>query len=439
MADLQSLWDLAAVHCHSGIVLGLDCMRKLMDFLGNPQNQIPSVHIAGTNGKGSVLAMLSSVLTEAGYKTGAYSSPALFDRREQYRINGGWAPTDKLADCLEMVLEANEQLKKESGRYATSFELETALAFVYFQKEHCDIMVIECGMGGDEDATNVMNRKVCAVLTAISLDHTKFLGKTLTEIASHKTGIVMNNIPVVLYEQECEVMSCVSRYCAEKNAPFTIAKVSESFIIKMIRQDNPHLLVRYHGLEMELPFLGVYQKENVAVAVEVWRVLQGQGYAISEEVFLRGVKKTRWPGRMEVLAKFPLLVADGAHNPAGAEQLRHSLEFCCPKQTIVFIMGIFQDKDYQEILHILLPLARTVITIQSDSPRALPAEKLKQEINQMNPQIDVMAAHKMTEALAAAKEKVQPTGVICACGSLSFMKELYEAAGRSVEDGFRKD
>lgn len=426
--EIDELWQQAQQKAHQGIVLGLDCMRELMNILGNPQNKIKSIHIAGTNGKGSVLAMISSVLKEAGYRTGSYSSPALFDRREQYQIDAQWITKEDMIHSLQQVLMAGEQVFNKFGRFPTMFELETALAFVYFFEQRCDIMVIECGMGGDEDATNVMTNKVCSVLTAISLDHTAFLGNTLEEIANHKAGIIRKQIPVVLYEQNKSVMECVERHCNELQAPLLIAKVGESHV-KKAQDEKNGLIVEYRGLSIVLPFLGIYQAYNVAVVVEIWKVLQSQGFLVEKAAFLQGVKATRWSGRMELLASNPILLADGAHNPAGAMELRKSLQFHYPDKKVIYIIGIFRDKNYEQILKILLPLAEYVITVQSKNPRAIPTEELRDIIIQLDMDVAVMGAKSVTSALELAKEKAGVDGIVCACGSLSFMGELY-AAGR---------
>lgn len=426
--EMSMTWQRAMQQAHQGIVLGLECMRQLMEQLGNPQNQVKSIHIAGTNGKGSVLAMTTSVLVQAGYHTGTYSSPCLFDKREQYQVDGKWLLPSDLDWAMEHVLAAGKQVKIQNGRFPTVFELETAVAFVLFAKYHCDVMVIECGMGGDEDATNVMSQKVCSVLTSISLDHTKFLGSTLEEIAAHKAGIIMEGMPVVLYEQSDAVMRCVQDFAQRLHAPLSIAKGSEV----QFSPTKRGLCMSYQGITLHLPFLGIYQVYNAAVVLELWQVLCRQGFVIGHEDFVRGMEQAHWQGRMELLWENPVLLADGAHNPDGARMLAQSLRLYLQQnrnlEKIIFIIGIFKDKEYREILQILLPLAERVYTVASDNPRALAADQLKEVIHELQPDLTVEAKDSVAAALAEAKKCAGQDGMICACGSLSFMKELYDAA-----------
>lgn len=407
-----------------GMVFGLETMQALMHGLGDPQNQLKFIHIAGTNGKGSVLAYLSTILKEAGYKTGRYCSPALFCEEEKIQINEQNIPKEIAAQGITEIRRVIEALQI----MPTVFEVETALAFWYFQREGCDIVVLETGLGGDLDATNIVTTTICSIITSISLDHRQILGNTLAEIASHKAGIIKPNTPVVLLKQSEEVRQVIMQRCKEQNAELIEADGDAARILFGTLRRQVIFYKEYEKLYSHL--LGVFQKDNIAIAIETVKQLEKLGYPVTEQQLRDGISHTRWRGRMELICNHPLVFMDGAHNPDGAYKLKKSLEQYFAGDKCHFIIGVLADKDYPAMLEILLPKAKDVIAITPHNKRALPAEKLKETIKKINPMIKVKVASDIEEAWNDAVKKDE---VIVVCGSLSFLGELERCVDRWKE------
>ena len=399
-----------------GMVFGLDTMHTLMQALGNPQDQLKFIHIAGTNGKGSVLAYLSTILKKAGYRTGTYCSPALFSYEEKIQVNGNMISKQMVAEGLTEIRNAIEELQISP----TVFEVETALAFWFFQREACEIVVLETGLGGDLDATNIVTTTICSVITSISFDHKNILGNTLKEIASHKAGIIKENIPVVLLKQSEEVEAVIQEKCNQMHSKLVKADGNDARIILATVRSQVIFYKKYEKLLTHL--LGVFQADNIAVVIETIEVLRELGYFISDEQLRSGITNTRWRGRMERVSSCPLVFVDGAHNPDGAYKLKKSLEQYFAGDKYHLVIGVLADKDYPAMLEILLPKAKDVITITPQGKRALPAQTLKETVKRMMPFMNVKAASDLKEAWNMAVKKEGEITVIC--GSLSFLGEL---------------
>ena len=372
-----------------GSVLGLGSIKALLGVLKNPQDDLKVIHVAGTNGKGSTIAFMESILVEAGYKVGKYTSPVVFDYLEKYQINREYISEVNFAKLSTKLKEALERLKEEKDIQPTIFEVETAMAFQYFREEKCDIVLLETGMGGDMDATNVCDKVLASVIVSISLDHMGFLGDTIEEIAYHKAGIIKKGCPVVVMKQTQEVMEVIKKYADEMNAEMHIADETN----------------------MQVSLKGQWQQFNAGVAVKVMDIVSKQGYVITDEHISKGLMNTKWPGRFEKISDNPLVIIDGAHNPDAAKSLRATLDMEYKDTKFVYIMGVLGDKDYAEVIKLMVDRAEYIITVTPPNPRALEAVKLKEAIEEYNPNVQWTTS--IEEAYDIAMDKLDEL-----CGKL---------------------
>ena len=406
-----------------GSILGLTSIRNLMHELEDVQEQIPIIHIAGTNGKGSTGAMVERILRENGYRVGRYSSPAVFSYRESYQLNGAPIAKEAFAECTSQVKLACDRLVLEGKPHPTVFEAETAIAFLFFYKSQCDFLLLETGMGGSTDATNLITHPVCSVITTISMDHMAFLGESLTQIAGAKAGIIKQRCPVVSAVQQPEALAVLERQAEELYAPFCLTRMDS---IKDVRYDVGGMTFShqiYGTIRTQLS--GAYQVRNAACALAVIEVLTKQGYAISQQAVTEGMQKAYWPGRFERILKSPELLIDGAHNEDAALQLRETMENCFTNRPITFIIGVLADKEHEKMLRIMLPLAHKVYTITPDNPRAMSAEALGEEAAKYHP--DVEAVVDVKRAVTLAIGQASQDEVILAFGSLSYLGAVKDA------------
>ena len=328
-----------------GSVPGLDSIKELCRRLGDPQEELLFVHIAGTNGKGSVLAYISTVLQEAGYRTGRYLSPTISDYRERIQVGGKMISKEGLCRHLETVKNAAEEMVKEGKPHPTAFEMETALAFLYFREKKCDIVVLEAGLGGSLDATNLVTTTVVSVIASVSRDHMAFLGETLSEIAENKAGIIKKGVPVVSMEQEPDAMQVIRRAAEEKGSRLVIASKEKAKNIRYGVEKQKFDYKQYKKLEITLA--GQCQIDNCILAIEALLALSERGFPVKENALREGLKKTVWKGRFEVIAKKPFFIVDGAHNEDAAKKLAASIRFYFTNKKIIYIMGILKDKEYE--------------------------------------------------------------------------------------------
>lgn len=408
-----------------GSILGLESIRNLMQELGNIQEQLHIIHVAGTNGKGSVCAFLSAALTEAGYRVGRYNSPAVFERREVFRIGETMISKEEYAAVFERVQTACEVLTKRGCPHPTVFEVETAAAFLWFYEKKCDLVLLETGMGGETDATNLITHPVCSVLTSIGMDHMQYLGNTIEEIAKVKAGIIKKGCPVVALKQGdsvCEVIKNKAEECGSRCVLVEVPQyMQEAPIWGTTLQD-----VHYGSVHTALG--GVWQRENLSLALAVLKLLEESDYSITKEAVQSGIAKTIWHGRYEVLQTEPLFIIDGAHNPIAAKRLKQTIEKDFTNREIIYIIGVLADKEHEKMLRLLLPGAKAVFTVTPDSPRALDGESLAKEAQKYAD--NIWYVPDIGKAVKMAKETAKESDVILAVGSLSYLKEVKKALGQ---------
>ena len=353
--------------------LGLGRTRELLHAIGDPQKKLKFIHVAGSNGKGSTCAMLDAILRHAGYRTGLYTSPYIQDFCERMRVNGQNIPGEDLARITAQVRIHADVMED----HPSQFELVTAVAMQYFLEEHCDIVVLEVGMGGALDSTNVIDCPEVAVITNIGLEHTEYLGNTLSLIAEAKGGIIKPGCTAVLYDSEAETMETLQRICRELAVPYRISRESD---LQSLSHDLNGQRFSWKGQEYLLSLLGAHQLRNAAVVLETIGALREHGWAVSEDAVSAGLRDVRWPARFEILWRDPLFLLDGGHNPQCAEALVRNLEDYLPGQKFCFLIGVLADKDYRRILRLIAPYADRFLCVTPDSPRALQAAVLAEEI-----------------------------------------------------------
>lgn len=410
--------------------LGLKRMEALLDALGNPQDSLRFVHVAGTNGKGSVCAYLASILQAAGYRTGLFTSPYIVEFAERIRVDGCNIGDGALRETASAVRDAAEAVEARLGEHPTEFELMCAVALEHFKRSGCDIAVMEVGLGGRLDATNVIPAPEVAVIARIGLDHTELLGDTPAAVAREKAGIVKPGSAVVSWPQEdAGALQAVREAAAAAGDPLAVVDFSSleyGPIEADGRQDAtaaaaPALYrpFSFQGASYRTALLGSYQPFNAAVALAAADALAGRGFAIGSEAKRRGIADARWPGRFQLLqAGPPPLVADGGHNPQGARALADSLRDAFPGRKVVFIMGVLADKDYPAMIDEVSPLAKAFVCLEPPNPRALPAVELAAAIRSRVGNIPVETAAAPEEALPKARRLATPEDVIAAFGSL---------------------
>lgn len=399
----------------------LEPLKELLRRLGDPQDALSFVHIAGTNGKGSTLAYVSTVLKEAGYRVGRYISPTIFSYRERIQVNEAYISREDLIRLTERIRETGRQMLAEGLGHPTMFEAETALAFLYFSEQKCDLVTLEVGMGGRMDATNVIRNTLVSVLASISMDHMGFLGGTLAEIAENKAGIIKPGCTVVTIRQEPEAEAAVLAKAREYGCP--VVTVEPELAVNRRRGLFRQYFDYRDRKDIEISLSGEYQFPNASLALEVIEVLRQKGYAVPEEAVREGLRHTVWNGRFTVVAKEPYFIVDGAHNRDAAEKLKATIENYLSGHRLIYIMGVLADKEYDVVIQKTVPYASEVITVMTpDNPRALPAEELKKAVETYNPH--VQAAGSLMEAVEKAYELAGKEDVILAFGSLSYLGEI---------------
>jgi dihydrofolate synthase/folylpolyglutamate synthase len=407
---------------------GLGPVTELLHRIGDPQVGLRCVHAAGTNGKGSVCAYIESVLRAAGHKTGIYTSPYLEHFTERIRVDGEDIPEGDLTRITERVKAAVDAMEAEGLAVPTVFERITAVAFEYFAEKNCDIVVLEVGMGGRLDATNVIERPEVSVITKISYDHTEFLGDTLAEIAGEKAGIIKPGCPVVSYVQADEAAEVIKREASSVGAPLTFSPEDEAVLISSGITGQKFSL---RGKEYEIGMLGRYQISNAVLALTALEQMKKNGWEIPDEAVFRGMKDAVWKGRFEVLSQEPVVIIDGAHNPDGVGSLAEGLKELFPGKKITFVAGVLADKDYGSMIDTMMPLAEKFITVTPESPRALPAEDLAVMIRDRGAEaVSCPSVKKAADDVRKFCTDFRKTGkkcpapVICAFGSLYYIGEF---------------
>ena len=407
-----------------GSVLGLENMRELLDRLGNPPDDLKFIHISGTNGKGSVLAYLSTILSGAGYRTGRYISPTLFSYRERIQVDEQKIEKESLARHVTAIAKAIDEMKAENAGNPTAFEVETALAFLYFKEKDCDIVVLETGLGGALDATNIIKTTVMEVIAPISMDHMEFLGDTLEKIAMQKAGIIKPHTSVVSASQEADAKKVLANVCKENRC--SMYMVDPTQITDVIYDVDEQQFSYKNWKDIKITLAGSYQILNAALALEGVEELRRLGYHLTDEQVRKGLYRAVWRGRFTLLSKNPAVIIDGAHNPGAAKELKHSLDLYFKGKNLYYIFGVFQDKDYQEVIRLTAPMAKHIITVQTPgNPRALPANELKEAVRLVNPSVE--AAQSIQEAVKKSLQMAKKEDAIIIFGSLSFLGEAEKA------------
>lgn len=399
---------------------GLDRIKKFLDILGNPQDSLRFIHVAGTNGKGSVCRLLSSVLTEAGYKTGLFISPYIVDFRERIQINNELISEEALEEAVNRTFPILQKLREE-GCIITEFEYVMALELLIHNEAECDVVVLETGMGGLLDCTNVIKPPFCAVITKIGLDHTAVLGGTIKEIAEQKCGIIKSGSIVVTSPQRAEAMAVIKKTCVAKSVELI---KSEELNIKIESEKLTGTELSYSGLNLTLPLLGAHQVENAKTALAAIGVVK-KHFDITDINIINGFKSTTNPARFELLSENPSVILDGAHNPDGIEALVSAYKKYFGNQSAVLILGMLSDKDSKSSVKLLQGLFDTVFTVPVDNPRTLSAEELANEcrgyFDEVKPCESVFEA--FDKAYSLCKNSSQPLVV---AGSLYLAGEIRE-------------
>lgn len=420
MDFLEAQNYLEKVRSQKGIVLGLDTMRHLMAKLNNPQDKVKFIQVAGTNGKGSTAAYLTSILSEAGIKVGRYTSPAVFSSTEQYFACGSCISESEYAKGMTAVAEAAASL---DGETPTAFEQETALAFWYFAKKGCELAILEAGLGGDMDATNIVTTTVCSIITSISMDHCRILGNKISEIAAHKAGIIKPGAPVICIEQKEDAMEPIRAAAKAADTPLYEVHRDE---VRQIFSDKRESIVFFREFEnLHLKMLGSCQPENAALAVQAASVLS-RSYPIEKKHIYEGIEKTRWGGRFELHSGSPDIILDGAHNPDGIRRLRESVNQMFGAVPICYVCGVLADKDYEKEIEILFGRASNVFTVTPPSPRAMKSTDLKAAIKKRFSQLKVTSFDSEDGIEKAMEAAVSQNNPVVVCGTLTILARVKE-------------
>lgn len=418
----RELWDYIETMGEKGSVYGLENMHRLLDKEGHPEKKLHIIHIAGTNGKGSTAIYIASILKNAGFKTGVYSSPAVFDYREKIAVNGKNISVKSLCEYMEYVKGICDEIVSDGFSSPTLFEIETAIAYKYFADKGCDFAVIECGCGGRDDATNAIENKELAVFAKISLDHMKLLGDTIEKIAKAKSGIIKKGCSVVTIPQDEKAYKELKKAADENGCD--IHTGDEPLKIKTAFTKTVFDLPGYEKLETSM--LGTYQPLNASVAVKAALVLRERGFKISDGAIRKGIASAVNPGRFEVIGKNPLFIIDGAHNEDAAKVLAESMDKYLSDKLLIFICGVLADKAYDRVMELTTKRASFIITVTPpDNKRALDKQALADTILKYNKNVttadSVEEAAEMAMLLAGQK---QNKCAIVAYGSLSYLGRL---------------
>lgn len=411
---------------------GLERTYKLLEYLGNPQKDLKLIHIAGTNGKGSTASMITEILMGAGYKTGMYTSPFIEEFEERIQINRNNIPKEILARLMDEVKIAVDKVVEGGYNHPTEFEIITVLMLLYFKKENIDFGVIEVGLGGTLDSTNVIT-PILQIITSISFDHTNLLGNTLEEIAREKAGIIKSGIPTVIYPQKEEVLKVIKNKCMEVNSELYISSNEEFKFENVVNEDKPYQLLKYRDeVNILLPLLGEHQIMNLSVAIKVIKVLNNRNIVnISEETIIKSIKNVSWKGRLEVLSNSPYIIIDGAHNIQGIETLSKNIKKYFKYENLYLILGILADKDVDEMIKVITPMAKNVYAVTPNSIRAELADDLKNEVIKYNK--NCKSYDDYEEAYIEAIKNAGENDIIVASGSLYMIGDMRKIINKNLD------
>lgn len=400
---------------------GLERISELLEKLGSPQNGLKFIHIAGTNGKGSCAAMTAAVMKAAGYRTGLFTSPYLYSFNERMQINGKQIENDVLAEVMTRVCAVADGMDD----HPTAFEIMTAAGLLWFSAQKCDIVVLEVGLGGRFDATNVISSPEVAVIMNIGLDHTEILGDTLEKIALEKSGIIKPGCDCVLYNQSEEVEAVIKSVCSEAGAVLHISAGDET---EPEFDSLDGQVFTYKGNSYAIPLLGAHQRRNTAVVIEVAEVLRAKGWTIEQSELEHGLYSVFWPARFEVLSDDPYFVLDGGHNPQCASTVVSNLADYFPGVKHVMLVGVLKDKDYEKLFSILNLASDEFFCVTPDNPRALKAQDLADYLARFGKPVTVCDTIE-DGVFSAADRAREIDGMVCAVGSLYIAGEIRACLG----------
>lgn len=410
---------------------GLERTYKLLEYLDNPEKDLKLIHIAGTNGKGSTTSMITEILMGAGYKVGMYTSPFIEEFEERIQINRNNIPKETLAALMDEIKEAVDKVIEAGYNHPTEFEIITVLMLLYFKKENIDFGVIEVGLGGTLDSTNVIT-PILQVITSISFDHTNLLGNTLEEIAGEKAGIIKKEIPTVIYPQQEEALKVIKNKCLEMGSDLYIANNENLKFENVVNRDKPYQLLKYNNeIDILLPLLGEHQIINLSVAMKAIEVLNNRNITdISVGSIVKSIKNVTWKGRLEVLSNNPYVVIDGAHNIQGIETLSRNIKKYFKYNNLYLILGILADKDVDEMVKVITPMAKKVYAVTPNSIRAELAEDLKNEIIKYNENCQAYDDYK--EAYLSALNNADENDLVLASGSLYMIGDIRRIINKTI-------
>ena len=401
---------------------GLDKTKELLDLCGHPERELTCIHIAGTNGKGSTAAMLSSICRCAGRKTGLYTSPYIMRYNERVQVDGNDIPDEALARLTTYLAGCVEQMEVPPSE----FEFGTVLAFLYFKEQGCDLVILETGLGGTYDSTNVVEHPLLCVITALGLDHTALLGNTIEEIAAAKAGIIKQGVPVVFYGDSPEGEAVIRKRCNECSASLTMPdfKAITSEYMGDVEECQRLSYKAWNNISLGLP--GIYQQKNAALVLEVTEVMRSLGLELSEKAVREGLATVKWQARLETVQKKPLLLVDGSHNPQGMQATVDSLKQYFPDRKLQFVFGAMADKELDVMIELFLPLAKKIVITAPSMPRAMEPEALYalcEEKCKGRYEVELQLCPKVTDAVQYVK-KEKADEVIVAIGSLYLVGEI---------------
>ena len=403
---------------------GLERTYKLLELLDNPQDKLKIIHVAGTNGKGSTTAMITSMLKGCGYKVGMYTSPFLEEFEERIQINGENIPKEKLAQLITKIKYAVDKVIEEGYNHPTEFEIITVLMFLYFATEEVDFAVVEVGLGGRLDSTNVIT-PILSVITSISFDHTNLLGNTLEEIAAEKAGIIKSCIPTVIYPQEEMAERVISSKCQELDSKLYKINKEDAKLINIIKEDKIYQQVKVKlddEYDVKLPLLGEHQILNLAVALKALEVIKDKAPKLNRESIVKSLATVRWNGRLEIMSNSPYVVIDGAHNIQGITQLDKNIKKYFEYKDMYLILGILADKDVEDMVKVITPKAKKVFTVTPNSMRAETAEELLEEVKKYNESCEAYNDYK--NAFEDALKLCKKDDLLLISGSLYMIGEM---------------
>jgi len=421
----EEAWNYIEEINKAGSVLGLESITELLERLGNPQNRLKVVHIAGTNGKGSVGAFLEQILIDAGYHVGRYVSPTIFSYLERFQINKEYMSDEDFVNILNDVKAVSDKMVSEGYHRPTAFETETAVAFLYFLKKNVDIVLLETGMGGISDATNVCRKPLCTILTSISMDHMQFLGNSIYDILDAKLGIVKEGVPCISDFMENGMRKVWLDKCEKKNCLHIMTDIEQLIVTENTLNGIKFV---YKDKEYMISMLGKHQVNNSVLAIETAFVLNKYGFDLDYVDIYKGLQNTKWQGRFQKIYDTPPVYVDGAHNEGGWLALKNNIEDYFYGKQMIYVCGVLKDKEYEKMIKLLSPYSDWFIAVTPDSPRALSGKLLaeyaeKYVKNSMSCDLDTA----MDKAFEIAKGLCAP--VILVFGSLSFIGPVIERYG----------